>query len=280
MTEERIQKILARAGYGSRRASEELISGGRVTVNGQRAVLGAKADAAVDEIRVDGVRIHAEQEMIYIALYKPRGVLSTTGGPDRRRKVVDLVPGGDKLQMVGRLDLDSEGLMLLTNDGPLIQQLTHPRFGHNKEYKVLVAKQPDQQQLDTWRRGVVLPDGAKTQPAEVRVERPYGKGAWLRVIMKEGKKRQIRETATLLGLPVAKLIRIRIASLKVGAMRSGDWRPLTADEVAELKGASAAGDSGKARRRPPREQTAARKMTRREPRPPEHSGRGRSQKRE
>lgn len=236
MAEERIQKILARAGYGSRRASEKLIAAGRVTVNGQPVTLGAKADAAGDEIRVDGVKVHAAQKLAYIALYKPRGVLSTTGGPDRRRKVVDLVPGGEKLQMVGRLDLESEGLMLLTNDGPLIQQLTHPRYEHEKEYRVLVAKQPDAEQLATWRRGVVLPDGAHTQPTEVRVERPHGKGAWLRVIMKEGKKRQIRETATLLGLPVVKLVRVRIAGLKLGALKAGEWRELSAAEVAALKG--------------------------------------------
>lgn len=254
MAEERIQKILARAGFGSRRASEELIAGGRVTMNGQPVALGAKADAGVDEIRVDGVRVHAQQKLVYIALYKPRGVLSTTGGPDKRPKVVDLVPGGEALQIVGRLDLESEGLILLTNDGPLIQRLTHPRYGHEKEYRVLVARQPDAEQLATWRRGVVLPDGAKTQPAEVRVERSHGKGAWLRVIMKEGKKRQIRETATLLGLPVVKLIRVRIASIKVGAMRSGDWRELSAAEVAELKGEKAAGggENAKGRRRPRR----------------------------
>lgn len=232
---ERLQKILARAGYGSRRAAEALIRAGRVMVNGQVAQLGSKADPEKDFIKVDGTRLQPALGLQYIAIYKPRGVLSTTGGPEPRQKVVDLVPGGRKLHLVGRLDKDSEGLMLLTNDGELTQRLSHPRFEQEKEYRVLVARRPDQKQLEGWRKGVVLPDGTRTRPAEVRVDNSQGEGAWLRVIMHEGHKRQIREVARTLGLPVVKLIRVRIASLHLGNLKPGEWRHLSAEEVRALK---------------------------------------------
>jgi len=137
---------------------------------------------------------------------------------------------------VGRLDFDSEGLILMTNDGALTNKLTHPRFGHQKEYRVLVARKPDDKQLEAWRRGVVLDDGDKTAPAEVNFLSSAGKGAWIRVVMGEGKKRQIREVGRLLGLPVVKIIRLRIGTLKLGSLKPRQWRYLTADEVAELKG--------------------------------------------
>jgi 23S rRNA pseudouridine2605 synthase len=235
MTEERIQKILARAGYGSRRTAEGLIEAGRVTVNGQIAQIGSKADAGRDAIKVDGARLNAATKLEYYAVYKPRGVVSTTGGPEPRAKVVDLVPGGRHMHLVGRLDLDSEGLMLLTNDGELTQRISHPRFEQEKEYRVLLARHPTSEQLEAWRRGVVLEDGTRTRPAQVRVETLFGKGAWLRVIMHEGHKRQIREVATTLGLPVVKLIRVRIASLRIGGLKPGDYRALSDEEVAALK---------------------------------------------
>lgn len=234
MAEERLQKILARAGFGSRRGSEELITTGRVSVNGKLAELGSKADAQRDEIRVDGRRILAN-EFVYIAIYKPRGVLSTTDDPEQRQKVTDLVPGGELLHLVGRLDKESEGLMLLTNDGELTQRLTHPRYEEEKEYRVLVARHPDQEQLATWRRGVVLPDGSRSGTADVKVERSMGKGSWLRVIMHQGRKREIREVARSVGLPVARLIRVRIASLHVGGLKPGDFRKLSSEEVTQLK---------------------------------------------
>ncbi|MCW5876324.1 MAG: rRNA pseudouridine synthase [Anaerolineales bacterium] len=264
MAEERLQKILARAGYGSRRAAEELISAGRVLVNGQRAELGAKADATRDAILVDGQRLKLAEELVCYAVYKPRGVISTTAGPEPRRKVTDLVPGGEQLHLVGRLDLNSEGLMLLTNDGELTQRLTHPKFEQEKEYRVLVARQPDSEQLETWRRGVVLPDGTRSLPAEVRIEKPHGKGAWLRVVMREGRKREIREIARQLGLPVAKLLRIRIGALRVGNMQPGDWRPLTAEEVQALQSGTPMPASkgrpagGQPRRKPPGGRSSAR----------------------
>jgi 23S rRNA pseudouridine2605 synthase len=234
--EDRLQKILARAGLGSRRSTEELISAGRVRVNGKVAVLGGKADPQKDRIEVDGRPIGLDEPLTYVAIYKPRGVISAAQSPDPRPTVRDLVPLPGHLYPVGRLDADSEGLILLTNDGELANRLTHPRYGHEKEYRVLVARRPDEEQLDTWRRGVVLEDGYRTQPSEVRIESSAGKGAWLRVVMREGRKRQIRETGFQIGLPVVKIIRVRIGSLRLGILKPREWRQLSQDEVAALKG--------------------------------------------
>lgn len=233
--EERLQKILAKAGIGSRRACEELIAKGRVTVNGKVAQLGMKADPERDRILLDGRPVSLQTSNIYIALNKPRNVLSTVESDDPRSTVRDLVPIPERVYPVGRLDADSEGLILLTNDGELTNRLTHPRYGHEKEYRVLVARRPDDEQLATWRRGVVLPDGYKTAPASVAFESTFGKGAWLRVILTEGRKRQIRETASILGLPVVRIIRIRIGSLPLGNLKPRQWRYLNEGEVAALK---------------------------------------------
>jgi len=234
--EERLQKLMAQAGLGSRRDCEELISAGRVIVNGKRAELGQKADPSVDRILVDGVPLKAPEAYQYIALYKPRNVLTTVEAPDPRQTVRDLVPVQGTLYPVGRLDVDSEGLVLLTNDGDLANRLTHPRYAHEKEYKVLVARRPDDEQLDTWRRGVVLEDGHRTLPAQVIFLSAFGQGAWLKVILREGRKRQIREVGSLIGLPVVRIIRTRISTLHLGRLKPGEWRPLTPDEVNELKG--------------------------------------------
>lgn len=231
---ERLQKILARAGYGSRRKCEEIISAGRVRVNGDIAGVGDKADAIQDIISVDGRTIRQAEKLVYVALYKPRGVISTVSDPELRPAVRDLVPVPGNLYPVGRLDFDSEGLILMTNDGELANRLTHPRYEHEKEYRVLVARHPDQSQLDAWRRGIVLPDGYRTIPAEVRVERKFGKGAWLRVILREGRKRQIREMGSQTGLPVSRIIRIRIGELILGNMKPREWRLLSPEEVAAL----------------------------------------------
>lgn len=236
--EERLQKILAHAGLGSRRACEELISAGRVRVNGQIAALGSKADPTKDRIEFDGRTIATAEPMVYIALHKPRGVLSAVRSPEARQTVRDLVPVPGHLYPVGRLDVDSEGLVLLTNDGDLANRLTHPRYGHEKEYRVLVAQHPDDEQLQTWRRGVVLEDGYRTMPAQVRPESLAGKGAWLRVVMREGRKRQIREIGAQLGLPVVKIIRVRIGDLTLGSLKPRQWRYLTPQEIDALKGKS------------------------------------------
>jgi 23S rRNA pseudouridine2605 synthase len=235
--EERLQKILAQAGLGSRRDCEELITAGRVKVNGAVAVIGQKANALVDKITFDGKVIKAPEQKIYIALHKPRMVLSVVEAErdDTRQTVSDLVPVSVRLYPVGRLDFDSEGLILMTNDGDLANELTHPSKGHTKEYRVLLARHPDDEQLATWRRGVVLEDGYKTAPAEVRVESAAGKGIWVRIVMREGRKRQIREIGSLLGLPVVRIVRVRIGSLQLGNLKPREWRYLTPEEVAALK---------------------------------------------
>ena len=235
---ERLQKILAQAGYGSRRACEDFITAGRVRVNGQIATLGQKADPVTDKITVDGKPIAAAETLTYIALYKPRMVLSTVENErgDERQTVRDLVDIPQHVYPVGRLDFESEGLVLMTNDGDLTNRLTHPKFGHQKEYRVLLAKRPDQEQLEAWKRGVVLEDGYKTAPADVRFEGVQGKGAWARVIMGEGRKRQIRETCKQLGLPVVRIVRIRIGALRLGNLKPRQWRYLTRQEIDELKG--------------------------------------------
>ncbi|MGC8856389.1 MAG: pseudouridine synthase [Anaerolineae bacterium] len=235
MEPQRIQKILAQAGYGSRRACELLIQAGRVRVNGQVAVLGQKADPQVDKITVDGRTISAAESLTYIAIYKPRGVISAAEGQDDRPTIRDLIPVAGHLYPVGRLDFDSEGLVLMTNDGDLTNKLTHPRYGHEKEYRVLLARRPDEEQLDAWRRGVVLEDGYRTAPAIVRFESTEGRGAWVRVIMGEGRKRQIRKIGQMLGLPVVRIIRVRIGTLRLGNLKPRQWRYLTASEVSELK---------------------------------------------
>jgi 23S rRNA pseudouridine2605 synthase len=233
---ERLQKLLAQAGYGSRRACEEFITAGRVRVNGQVAVLGQKADLSADKVTIDGKPLAAPEKLTYIALYKPRNIISSVDDEVGRKTVRDLIPEAGHLYPVGRLDWDSEGLILMTNDGDLTNKLTHPRYGHQKEYRVLVARRPDPEQIQTWRRGVVLEDGTKTAPVEIYVEAGAGKGAWLRVTMGEGRKRQIRETGSLLGLPVVRIVRVRIGTLFLGNLKPGEWRHLTDGEVAELKG--------------------------------------------
>lgn len=246
--QERLQKLLAQAGYGSRRSCETYIIEGRVSVNGKVAELGQKADLTVDRVTVDGKALARKEALTYIALYKPRNVLSAAEGQDDRETVRDLIPLPGHLYPVGRLDYDSEGLILMTNDGELTNKLTHPRFGHQKEYRVLVARRPDEQQLETWRRGVVLEDGDKTAPADVIFIGMSGKGAWIRVIMGEGKKRQIREIGKLLGLPVVKIIRLRIGTLRLGNLKPRQWRHLTEDEILELKGEKAVMGDGRSER--------------------------------
>jgi 23S rRNA pseudouridine2605 synthase len=235
MPEERVQKILARAGYGSRRASEELIIAGRVKINGKPAVLGAKADPQRDTIMIDNQPIAKEPPPKYIAINKPQGILSEVSPAEPRETVRDLVPVPGHLFMVGRLDMESEGLILLTNDGELANRLSHPRYGHEKEYRVLVGTRPDERQLEAWRHGVVLEDGYRTAPAQVRIDSPAGKGIWLQVILREGRKRQIREMGKQTGVYVLRILRVRIGSLLLGNLKPGEWRELRPDEVRALK---------------------------------------------
>ncbi|MCJ7715165.1 MAG: rRNA pseudouridine synthase, partial [Anaerolineales bacterium] len=233
--ETRLQKILAHAGYGSRRSCEELILDGRVVVNGEIASLGMKADPDLDKISVDGKPLQSPEKKLYIMLHKPKGVLSTVSSPDKRPTVRSLVNRPGRLYPVGRLDLISEGLILMTNDGELTHQLTHPSFEHEKEYRVLVRPTPQKNQLGAWSKGIMLDDGTITKPAQVWIERKDADVAWLGVILKEGKKRQIRRMAESSGLVVLRLIRIRIGSLVLGDLLPGEWRELTADEITQLQ---------------------------------------------
>lgn len=234
--EERLQKILSRCGFGSRRACEEMITMGRITVNGNVAELGSKADPKKDVIRVDGsILQYTEPEKVYIMLNKPRFVLSDRDSSDPRRSVFSIVENSEGLFVVGRLDFESEGLILLTNDGELANKLSHPRYGKEKEYQVLVAKRPDDKQLKAWRHGVVLEDGEKTGPAHVQVSGLSGKGAWLRVVMTEGRKRQIREIGKTIGLPIVRLIRVRIGTLEMGDLKSGEYKELNENQVKSLR---------------------------------------------
>jgi 23S rRNA pseudouridine2605 synthase len=245
---ERVQKILSRAGYGSRRDADALVAAGRVRVNGELALPGAKADAARDTITVDGVVVRlraAAAARRYIALYKPRGVLSDNA-PGEHRTVLELIPDSQGLYPVGRLDLDSEGLILLTDDGDLAQRLSHPRYEHEKEYEVLVAGEPDDEVLERWRRGIMLedPDGReparRTRPAQVerleaRGSRGGGRETWLRVVLQEGRKRQIRRVAQALGCPARRIVRVRIGPIRLLRLKPGEWRILSAEEVKLLQ---------------------------------------------
>jgi 23S rRNA pseudouridine2605 synthase len=238
--EERIQKLMAQAGIASRREAESLIVQGRVTVNGQRAKLGDKADPAVDDIRVDGERLRPEDERIYVILNKPMGVVTTVRAQEQehRRTVRDLVKVEGHLYPVGRLDADSEGLVLLTNDGELAEKLTHPRYEHPKVYDVALQGNIPDEALDIWRRGIMLDDGL-TQPADVKVLTRDRDLTWLRVTMREGRKRQIRRIASTLGYPVKRLIRTELDALKLGALRTGEWRYLTELEIKALQQSAA-----------------------------------------
>ncbi len=231
MAEERLQKILAQAGYGSRRGCELIILSGRVSVNGKIATIGEKADITRDKIMVDLKPIRRLPEPVYIALHKPRQVLSAIHQDDSRPDVLNYVPVDANLFPVGRLDYDSEGLILLTNDGDFANQLTHPRYEHEKEYIVQVGNRPETSQLDIWRRGVVLEDGYRTAPARVEVIDSSANGGTLRVVMHEGRKRQIREVGSTIGLPVLRIKRVRIGLIQLGTLKPGEWRYLSESEI-------------------------------------------------
>lgn len=235
MAEDRVQKILSRAGFGSRRACEKFIEEGRVTVNGEVISLGDKADPTEDEIRLDDMPIGKPEKKVYIAVHKPRGMLSLDSPDDPRPSIFDLVKDERHLYPVGRLDYDSSGLVLVTNDGKLANRLTHPRYEHEKEYEVRVTRRPDEEQLAIWRRGVVLEDGYRTLPAKVEVKAYSKKGAWLTVVLREGKNRQIRRTGARIGLPVRQIRRVRIGPIELGKLQPGHFRYLKPEEVQELR---------------------------------------------
>ncbi len=235
--EERLQKVLAHAGVASRRASEVIIQQGRVSVNGQIVTqLGTKVNPQRDEISVDGQPIPKQREQyVYIILNKPYNVLSTASDDRGRKTVLDLVETTKRVYPVGRLDLQSEGLILLTNDGNLTKKLTHPSYKIEKEYHVLVTGKPATQTLVRWRNGDVELDGKPLAQAGVEHLKSAGHNTWLKIILTEGRKRQVREVAKALGHPVKSLKRVRIGPIRLGNLKSGKWRHLNPSEIERLK---------------------------------------------
>lgn len=239
-------KFLVAAGFGSRRQCDKLIADGRVTLNGQPLQFGVQIEAG-DEVRVDGRLVQTERAMhrthTYIALNKPDGLVSDHA-EGNSPSALDLpgMPAG--LYAIGRLDKDSTGLLLLTNDGDLTYRLTHPSFAHEKEYQVEVLGEPSEVTLNLWRNGIMLNDDPVIT-APCRIERmshaprprmaKYGHSTWLRIIMHEGRKRQIRRVAKILGCPVAQLVRVRIGPMLLGALPLGQWRHLAPSEIANLR---------------------------------------------
>lgn len=239
MDGDRLQKVLARTGVGSRRVCEELIAGGRVTVNGEVAVLGRRVHPDSDHIEIDGVAISVKPGLVYYLLNKPRGVVTTAADPQGRRTVVDLVPGEPRVFPVGRLDADTEGLLLITNDGELAHRLTHPSFGVEKEYLAEVQGTPSAGDLRRLREGVHLADG-QTAPARVSTLGPN----LLRITIHEGRNRQVRRMCETVGHPVVRLVRTRIGPLAERSLKPGEWRELTPKEVRSLERATAKGVEG------------------------------------
>lgn len=233
---ERLQKVLARAGRGSRRACEELIAGGRVTVNGEIATLGRRVDPLHDTVAVDGVPVSVRPDHVYYLLNKPPGVITTASDPAGRPTVVSLVPQAPRVFPVGRLDAATEGLLLLTNDGELANRLAHPRFGVEKEYLAEVDSRPTPAAVRRLREGVDLEDG-RTAPAKVSVVPPLG----LRITIHEGRNRQVRRMCDAVGLSVRRLVRTRIGPLADRRLPPGAWRELTRAEVRALEEAVASG---------------------------------------
>lgn len=233
MPAERVQRALARAGFGSRRACEELIVAGRVRVNGKVATLGDKVDPVADEVRLDATVVNLNPTVRYLAAHKPIGMVTTMRDPQGRPDLRSLIPDGSRVFPVGRLDLDSEGLLLLTNDGALADKLTHPRYGVEKEYLVEVAGRPAPKHLAALRRGIDLDDGPAT-PRSVRIVDARADRGQLAVVMTEGRKREVRRMLAAVGLPVTKLVRLRIGPITLGRLRAGTVRDLSADEVVAL----------------------------------------------
>jgi 23S rRNA pseudouridine2605 synthase len=272
---ERLQKILSAAGIASRRLSEELILQGRVSVNGTTVTeLGTKADPSVDEIKVDGRRIKTEQRKRYVLLNKPRGYITTRSDPQGRPTVMELVKEiKEYIYPVGRLDYDSEGLLLLTNDGELAARLTHPRHEVEKVYEARVKGVPDDRALERLARGVPI-EGRRTAPAKIRASEPFVKGSGEQTIVEisihEGRQRQVRKMFDAVGHPVVRLKRVRIGPLTDPDMPIGHWRELTPGEIVNLRrvaGAASSAGTGRSsteagrRQRPPRSRSSARRRS-------------------
>ena len=236
---ERLQKVLARVGIGSRRVCEDLIAEGRVTVDGEVAVLGRRVDVETALIELDGAPIGVRPDLVHYLLNKPAGVVTTADDPQGRPTVVGLVPAEPRVFPVGRLDVDTEGLLLLTNDGELTHRLTHPSFGVEKEYVAELEGSPSRAALRRLREGVELDDGT-TAPARAALLEP----SVVRLTVHEGRNRQVRRMCDAVGHPVVRLIRTRIGPLADRSLAPGAWRELTGDEVRSLQRAVAGPGSG------------------------------------
>ena len=230
---ERLQKILARVGIASRRVVEEMIEDGRVAVNGEVAELGQRADPEVDAIEVDGVLVGVRPDTVWYLLNKPAGVVSTASDPQGRPTVVQLVPEEPRVFPVGRLDAETEGLLLLTNDGEVTHRLTHPSYGVEKEYLAHVEGTPSRGAMRRLREGVELDDGM-TAPATAAMVSP----GVVRLVIHEGRNRQVRRMCEAIGHPVVRLVRTRIGPLVDTKLGPGEWRPLRQDEVRALERAA------------------------------------------
>ncbi|MFH1084820.1 MAG: pseudouridine synthase [Chloroflexota bacterium] len=242
---ERLQKVLAHAGVASRRACEEYIAAGRVRVNGQVVrELGTKVVAGVDRIELDGRPVELARPRRYYLLYKPVGYVTTASDPEGRPIVLDLLPTHERLYPVGRLDRESEGLLLCTNDGELTQRLTHPRYEHEREYLVLIRGELTADDVQRLADGMTLPDEARPLAAAAlamgrgwrwrQEELPSG-CRWVRMTLKEGHKRQIRRMIEALGREVVRLVRVRVGALRLGQLEPGQGRWLTPAEVEGLR---------------------------------------------
>jgi pseudouridine synthase len=238
----RVQKIIAETGLASRREAEEWIREGRVRVNGQVVALGERADPDRDSIRVDGKRIHPRAgAKAYVLLNKPKGYVTTVDDPEGRNTVLDLLPPAvrGRVKPVGRLDVQTEGLLLLTNDGELARQVTHPSTGCPKEYRVKVSGVPVEAKLERLRRGIPL-DGRPTRPARIERISTTARGgegnSWFRVVLQEGRTRQIRRMFETIGHPVSKLKRVAIGPIRDDRLPIGAWRSLSSAEVERLRG--------------------------------------------
>jgi 23S rRNA pseudouridine2605 synthase len=231
----RLQKVLAEAGLASRRAAERLITAGRVRVDGRIVTeLGTKVDARTSRIEVDGQRI-ARQPLVYVILHKPRGVVSTLSDPEGRPTVKDLLlTVGGRIYPVGRLDFHTSGVLLATNDGDFSEGLLHPRRAVPKTYVVKVQGEMKPTDIDAWRRGVKI-DGSTTLPAKVKLLRYEGGKTWLELTITEGQNQQIRRMGESTGFRVMRLARLSFAGITAEGLRPGDWRPLTNEELADLK---------------------------------------------
>ncbi len=239
---ERLQKVLARAGFGSRRAAEELIAAGRVEVDGEIANLGRRVDVERQRISVDGVPVSVRQDLVYYLLNKPRRVVTTAHDPEGRPTVLELVPLEPRVFPVGRLDFETEGLLVLTNDGELAQRLSHPSHAVEKAYLAEVSGVPSRAALRRLRDGVDLDDG-RTAPARVRLVQSHDDTAALELVIHEGRNRPVRRMCEAVGHPVRRLVRTRVGPVADRRLAPGSWRPLRQREVRALFEATAEADA-------------------------------------